>query len=66
LTELTHAAALYAQEGMQERELTARWRIAQLLDDERERRTIEHRAETLGVRDLETWAPIRTPGFWTS
>ncbi len=66
LTELTQAADLYAQEGMQERELTARWRIAQLLADEPGRLVIERRAETLGIRDLKTWAPIRTPGFWTS
>jgi tetratricopeptide (TPR) repeat protein len=65
LTELTQAAELYAAEGMAERELTVRWRIAQLTNnDEEERRRIERRAAELGVFELATWAPIRTPGFW--
>lgn len=64
LTSLLRAAQLYAENGMLERELTVRWRIAQLTSDHAASEAYVKRAEELGVVDLPGWAPIRTPGFW--
>lgn len=64
LTKLTQAADLYAAESMAEREITVRWRIASLTDDHTARAELEQRALALGIVDLASWAPIRTPGFW--
>jgi hypothetical protein len=61
---LESAAELYASEGMCEREVTVRWRIAALQEDLATQRALEERARSLGIEDLPTWAPIRTPGFW--
>lgn len=65
IAELTRAANLYADESMEERETTVRWRIAKLTGDVAEQHRLERHASSLGVTHLETWAPIRTPGFWS-
>lgn len=65
LAALTQAAELYATEAMAERELTVRWRIAWLTGDVATQQNVEQRAAELGIVHLSTWAPIRTPGFWS-
>lgn len=65
LAALEEAADIYAAESMAERETSVRWRIAALTKNVAECQRLEEVAATLGIVDMATWAPLRTPGFWS-